>query len=163
MEDNRTITSERNGHISWSQQREREHGKKSRPGERTTNPRRDWEPRVWMGDKHRQLIRDHLHDQGISSWVGSWDSDQTLISPSRNVFQMYTASELVTSNGTSPVSNACPPLMSNNSIFRVAKLLRDGESARQTAANSAEGTVNRTRSAAAVGRSELTGRVVVPC
>lgn len=113
-------------------------------------------------DKRHQLISNHLHDQGISSWVGSWDSDQTLISPSRNVFQMYAASELVTSYGTSPVSNACPPLTPNHSIFRVAKLLRDGEPARQTAANSAEGTVDRTRSAAAVGRGELTGGVVVP-
>ena len=104
--------------------------------------------------KHHRLLQTHSHEQRISDRIGS---DDTLISPSRDVLHVCAANELVTSNGALLTSNAGALLPSIDVVFHVTTVLGGGVST-----NSTEGTANRARSAAAARWSKLTGRVVIP-
>jgi len=112
--------------------------------------------------KHRRLLKSRSHEQRISSRVVAWRSDNSLISPPRNVLHVRTVDEFVTSNGASTTSNACTPLASNGPVLRVPVVLGNRVSVGETATDSTKGTTNRARSATAARRGELAGRVVVP-
>lgn len=155
MEDNRTITLERN--ISGSQQR-RVRERIGRPSERGSEPKtRMTTQELDVQAQYRRLSR--LHDQRISSWVGAWGTDHSIVSPSRDIIHARAAEEFVISNGTSPTSNAGTPLASNHTIFHITGLLGHGES---TGESTIEGAANRAWSATAVRRCELASGIVVP-
>jgi len=151
VKDNRTITLERN--ISWSQQR-RVRGWTGRPSERGSEPK----TRMAAQELDAQA-QHHLHDQRISSWVGAWGTDQSIVSPSRDIVHARAAEEFVISNGTSPTSNAGTPLASYHTIFHITGLLGHGES---TGESTIEGAAHRAWSATAVRRGELASGIAIP-
>lgn len=108
------------------------------------------------------FIQSHSHEQRIRSRVWTWCRDHSLISPPRGIFHLRTINEFVTSNRTSPASNARAPLPSDHAAFRVMTMPGDWISTRETTTDPTEGSSNRARSAAAARWGELAGRVVVP-
>jgi len=108
------------------------------------------------------FIQSHSHEQRIRSRVWTWCCDHSLISPPGGIFHLRTANEFVTSNGTSPTSNARAPLPPDHAAFRVMTVLGDWISTRETTTDPTEGGTNRARSAAAARWGELAGGVVVP-
>jgi hypothetical protein len=113
--------------------------------------------------KHNTIgLFNHSHVQRISSRVGAWGSDHSLISPSRNVLHLRAVHEFVTSHGASPTSNAGAHLAPDDSVFHVTAMLRDRVSTRETTTDSTGGASNRARSAAAARWGKLACRVVVP-
>ena len=109
----------------------------------------------------RRLLKSRSHVQRISSRVGAWGSDHSLVSPSRDVLHVRAADEFVTSNGASPTSDAGTPLASNNGFFDITTVLRIGVS-RETATDSTEGAANGARSTAAAWWGKLTSRIIIP-
>lgn len=160
MEDNKTITLEENRHTCRSQQRIRAHRMNNRPGEhggRTgdENGNKEW------GEVYRYntaVLSTHSNEQRIRGRVLSWGSNQSLVSPSRNVVHVRSPNKFIASNRTSPTSNTRAPLASDDSVFHVTRLLGDGV----PTGESTERTANRARPATAVRRGELAGGVTVP-
>lgn len=111
--------------------------------------------------RRRRLLKSRSHVQRISSRVGAWGSDHSLVSPSRDVLHVRAADEFVTSNGASPTSDAGTPLASNNGFFDITTVLRIGVS-RETATDSTEGAANGARSTAAAWWGKLTSRIIIP-
>ena len=114
------------------------------------------------GHKHRRLLKGCSHDQRIRSRVGTWGSDHSLISPSRDVLHVHSADEFVTSSGASSTSNAGASFASNDTVFDITTVLGNGISARETATDSTEGAANGARSTAAAWWGKLAGRIVIP-